>query len=269
MIAAARTRGNDPAAGHPGTIGDPAGLWSVPRTQNSFPSGSASTIAPSVPIPSRVAPSEISRSTAACWSPAAVVSSKRCRFGSFLGLDRGLLVLVPHQRPAQHLAPEQADFPGAVTGELTEQTAPGEVGVAGLDHAEPIAGGIGQDDVPFLRSLSHVEMAATKLQRRRHGVLLIVEIGAGQVQVHAAGSELAGAARNEPETELGVLARQKHTHGILDDLPAEQSGPEPRRTSRVVRLEGHRQQSRTHHQTVDTAPARQQGTNELVHDTRS
>ncbi|GAA4578855.1 hypothetical protein GCM10023176_55550 [Micromonospora coerulea] len=119
-----------------------------------------------------------------------------------------------------------------------------------------------------LGSLPNVEVAATKLQRHRHRVLLVVEIGAGQVQVHAVRSESARAARNEPKTELCVLARQKRTGGILDDLPAEQSGPELRRTSRVVRLEGQCQQSRMHHRTVDTAPARQQGINELVHGTR-
>src|SRR6478672_3971568 len=65
-------------------------------------------------------------------------------------LDRGLLVLVPHQRPAQRLAPEQTDPPGTVAGDLAEEPAPGEVGVARLDHAELVALGVGQDDVALL-----------------------------------------------------------------------------------------------------------------------
>ncbi len=44
-------------------------------------------------------------------------------------LDRGLLVLVPHQRPAQRLAPKEADLPVAVAGELPEEAAPGKVGI--------------------------------------------------------------------------------------------------------------------------------------------
>ncbi|GAB3173952.1 hypothetical protein GCM10027259_13100 [Micromonospora palomenae] len=106
-----------------------------------------------------------------------------------------------------------------------------------------------------LRSLPDVEVAATKLERHRHRVLLLIEIGAGQVQMHAVRPELARAARNEPKTELRVLARQKRPGGVLDDLPAEQSRPELRRASRVVRLEAQCLQSRTHRQTVDTVPA--------------
>lgn len=41
-------------------------------------------------------------------------------------LDRCLLVLIPHQRPAQGFAPEQADLPCAVAGELPEEAAPSE-----------------------------------------------------------------------------------------------------------------------------------------------
>jgi hypothetical protein len=174
-------------------------------------------------------------------------------------LDRGLLVLIPDQRPAQRFAPEEADFPRAVTGELTQQAAPGEVSVARLDHAELVARGVGQDDVLVLGPLPDVEVAATKLERHRHRAFLLIEIGAGQVRVHAVRSELARAPPNEPKTELSVRTRQKHPGAVLDDLPAEQSAPEPRRTTRVVGLEAHCHQSRVHHQTVDTAPAGQQG----------
>jgi hypothetical protein len=83
-------------------------------------------------------------------------------------------------------------------------------------------------------------------------VLLVGAAGAGQVKVHAVRPHLLRAARDEPEAELGVLARQERTTGVLDDLPAEHAGPELRQASRVVRIEGHRQQPREHHRTVDT-----------------
>src|SRR5207253_1551223 len=162
------------------------------------------------------------------------------------------LVLVPHQRPAQRLAPEEADLPGAVAGELPEQAAPGEEGVARLDHAELVALGVGQDDVPLLGALPDIEVAGAEPQRRRHRVLLVGAAGAGQVQVHAVRPHLLRAARDEPEGELGALARQERTTGVLDELAAEHAGPELRQASRVVRIEGHRQGSREHHRTVDT-----------------
>lgn len=135
---------------------------------------------------------------------------------------------------------------------LPEQAAPGEEGVARLDHAELVALGVGQDDVLLLGALPDVEVAGAEPQRRRHRVLLVGAAGAGQVKVHAVRPHLLRAARDEPEAELGVLARQERTTGVLDDRPAEHAGPELRQASRVVRIEGHRQHSREHHRTVDT-----------------
>ena len=40
------------------------------------------------------------------------------------GLDRRLLAEVPHQRPTQRRAPEQADRPRAVAGEFAKEAAP-------------------------------------------------------------------------------------------------------------------------------------------------
>ena len=49
-----------------------------------------------------------------------------------------------------------------------------------------------------------------------------------------------------------LSAGQERTTDVLHDLPVEHAGPELRQASRVVRIEGHRQQSREHHRTVDT-----------------
>ena len=104
----------------------------------------------------------------------------------------------------------------------------------------------------LLGALPDVEVAGAEPQRRRHPVLLVGGAGAGQVKVHAVRPRLLRAARNEPEAELCVVAGQERTPGVLDDLPAEQTGPELRQASRVARIEGHRQHSREHHRTVDT-----------------
>src|SRR5689334_15705546 len=50
--------------------------------------------------------------------------------------DRGLLVLVPYQRPAQRLAPEVADLLRTVARERPDESAFGQEVVARLDHAE-------------------------------------------------------------------------------------------------------------------------------------
>ena len=181
--------------------------------------------------------------------------SKRCRFllrfgatggtaprdlgATVRGLDRGLLVLVPHQRPAQRLGPEEPDLPGAVAGELAEAAAAGQEGVAGLDHAELVALGIGQHDVSLFRELSDVEMAGAELERRRDGVLLVAGAGAGQVEV------------DKPQAELGVGRGQQRTPGVVEDLPSQDTCPEARQAGRVVRIEGQGQQSGGHPRTLD------------------
>jgi len=70
-----------------------------------------------------------------------------------------------------------------------------------------VASRVGQHDVPVLGSLPDVDVAGTEPDRRGHRVPLVVEVGAGQVQVHPVRAELAGAARYEPQAELGVPAR--------------------------------------------------------------
>ena len=129
-----------------------------------------------------------------------------------------------------------------LAGELPEEPAPGEVGVARLDHAELVALGVAQDDVPLLGALPDVEMAGTEPQRRRHRLLLVVGAGAGEVEVNAVRSRLLRLARDEPEAELRVVTGQERTTGVLDDFPAEDPRPELRQTSGVVRVEGHRQE---------------------------
>src|SRR5256885_12860209 len=58
--------------------------------------------------------------------------------------DRGLLVLVPDQRPAQRLAPEVPDLLRTVARERADESAVGGEVVARLDDAELIGFGVGE-----------------------------------------------------------------------------------------------------------------------------
>jgi len=71
------------------------------------------------------------------------------------------------RRPAQRLGPDEPDLPGAVAGELAEKAAAGQERAAGLDHAELIALGIGQHDVPLVCELADVKVVGAELERRR------------------------------------------------------------------------------------------------------
>src|SRR3954471_24447051 len=54
-------------------------------------------------------------------------------------LNRGLLVLIPYQRPVQRVAPEQADVASSVAGDLAEIARSGQEAVARPDHAECVS----------------------------------------------------------------------------------------------------------------------------------
>lgn len=64
-------------------------------------------------------------------------------------------------------------------------------------------------------------------------------------------SYLLGVAWDEPQTELRVIPGQKHSISVHDGFSAEHAGPELRQTRWVARVEGHGQQSRGHHGTLD------------------
>ena len=221
---------------------------------NSLPSGSVSSARPCSIPPVRVAPRTMSRSISPSRSTSATVKSKRCRFPPVLRrqgrtapadlgsavrrLDRGLLILVPHQRPGQCLGPENPNLPGAVAGELAEEAAAGQVGIARFDHAELVAFGISEDDVFLFGELADVEVTGPEFQRRRDRVLLPGGAVAGEVEVHPVQPGLLGSARDEPQADLGVGPGQQQTAGVVKHLPSQDRGPEAGQASRVVRVEG-------------------------------
>ena len=54
--------------------------------------------------------------------------------------------------------------------------------------------------------------------------------------------------RQEPDPEPGVVARQERDAviGVVDQLPAQQAGPEARQAERVVRVDAERAQVSSH-----------------------
>src|SRR6266498_4234428 len=162
--------------------------------------------------------------------------------------NRGLLVLVPDQRPAQRLAPEVPDFLRTVARKRPDESAVGEELVARLDDAELVAFGVGEHHMTFLRALTDVDVSGAESERLRHRLLLVLEGHARQIEVHLVGAGLLLQGRDKPDPEPGVIARQEGDAvvGIVGHLPAQDAGPEARETERVVRIEAERKKVRSH-----------------------
>jgi HAMP domain-containing protein len=162
--------------------------------------------------------------------------------------DRGLLVLVPDQRPAQRLAPEVPDLLRTVTRQRSDKPAVGKEVVAWLDDAELIALGVGEHDMLRVRTLTDVDVPGAESERPCHRLLLVLQRRARQIEMHLvrAGLLLLGQTKVEPEP--GVIVRQERDHvvGVVGDLPAQDAGPKPRETGRVVRIEAEREEVRSH-----------------------
>jgi hypothetical protein len=146
--------------------------------------------------------------------------------------------------------PEQADLARAVTGDLAEPSAAGEEAVARLDHAELVAVRVGQHHVALVRELAHVQVPPAEGKRRRDRPLLVLERGAGDVEVQAVGACLLRRGRHEEQSHLRVVPGQQRTARLRDDLPVEHPGPEQRHAGRIVSVEGHGHESRGHLRTL-------------------
>jgi hypothetical protein len=154
-------------------------------------------------------------------------------------LDRGLLVLVPDQRPAQRRAPEVPDLLGAVAVDRSDEAAVGEEVVPRLDDAELVPFGIGEHHVRLFLALSDVDVPAAELERPRHCLLLVLEGRAGQIEVGPVLAGLLVLGRGEIDLEPGVVDRQQRDDVVVFiHLPAQDAGPEARESRWVVRIEG-------------------------------
>ena len=162
--------------------------------------------------------------------------------------DRGLLVLVPDQRPAQRFAPEVPDLLRTVARKRSDESAVGEEVVARLDDAELVAFGVGEHDMTLLRALTDVDVPGAESERPRHRLLLVIEGRARQIEVHLVRAGLLLLGRKKSDPEPGVIARQERdaVEGVVGHLPAQDAGPEARETERVVRIEAEREEVRSH-----------------------
>src|SRR6516165_11271025 len=98
--------------------------------------------------------------------------------------DRGLLVLIPDQRPAQRFAPEVPGLLRTVARKLSEESAVGEELVARLDDAELVAFRVGEHHMTLLRALANVDVPGAEPERPGHRLLLVRPGRAGQMEVH-------------------------------------------------------------------------------------
>ena len=167
-----------------------------PRSTNSLPSGSAISTS-SARSSTTDAPSDTSRSTSASRSgvgqhevhPVArsPLVERRPAPGdlepTLRRRDRGLAVLVVHQRPVERRRPEDPDLARPVGGDLAEEARAGQPVVGLLDHAELVALRVGQHDVVLVRQLPDVEVGRAELERASD-VRLLRRGVAGQVEVH-------------------------------------------------------------------------------------
>ena len=224
-------------------------------SENSLPSGSASSTPAASVLGNRVAPRATRRSSLgsqlalvhregeALPVPALLRCERWAAPGDLRaagrGLDRGLLVLVPDERPAERLRPEVADLSAAVTGNLAEEAAPGQEPVARLDHAEGVALRIGEHDVAFVWQLPDIEMVRPELESRRDRLLLTGGSGAGEVEMDAVRPDLVGLARGEQQTNLSCRSRQQDSPVVGDGDSPEHPLPEVGQAIGIAGVEGH------------------------------
>ena len=86
------------------------------------------------------------------------------------GADRGLIVLIPHQRPTEGFAPEVAGLPGAVAVHRSSR-GPSEEVVARLEDAELVALRVRQDNMVLVGALTDIHVGRTDLQEPGDGVV--------------------------------------------------------------------------------------------------
>jgi S-adenosylmethionine-dependent methyltransferase len=162
--------------------------------------------------------------------------------------DRGLLVLVPDQRPPQRLTPEVPDRLRAVARKRADEPTVGEEGVTRPDDAELVAFGVGEHHMALIGALADVDVPGAEPDRPRHRVLLVLEGRTRQVEVHLVLTGLLFPSRKKSDPEPGVITRQERNVivGIIGHLPTQDARPEPRKTERVVRIEAEREEVRRH-----------------------
>jgi hypothetical protein len=128
---------------------------------------------------------------------------------------------------------------GAVAGERADEAAVGEECVAGFDDAELVAFGVGEDYVAFFRELPDVDVLGAEFECSGHGLLLVFQGCARQVEVGLVGCGLLLLGGEPSDGEAGVVVGQEGDAvvGVVGHLPVQDSGPEACEVAWVVRVE--------------------------------
>lgn len=107
---------------------------------------------------------------------------------------------------------------------------PHEEIVARLDDAELVALGVGEHHMGRVRSLAHVGVLRAEVECPGHGLLLVLQGGAGQVEVQPVLGDLLRLGGTEAEAVAGVVPGHQGDAvvGIVGSLQAQDSGPEMR-----------------------------------------
>lgn len=142
---------------------------------------------------------------------------------------RGLLILIPHERRAQSLAPEDADGMRASAGERPRPAFPGDEGVGGFKNTELVALGISKDEMGVIRTLANVDFSGAQLDETFYGRSLVIQGLAAQIEMDLIWKPLVLRACNKVERKVGsVLRIQRDDYGIpfISDFPLQRAGPE-------------------------------------------
>ncbi len=100
----------------------------------------------------------------------------------------------------------------------------------------------------LVTALTDVDVSGTERKRPCRRLLLVLERGARQIEVHLVLSDLLLLGWRKADREPEVIARQEWDAvvRILGHVPAQDGSPEVRETARVVRIDRERVQITSH-----------------------
>jgi hypothetical protein len=153
--------------------------------------------------------------------------------------NRGLLVLIPNQRPPKRFAPKVPDLLRTVTRERSDESAVGEELVVRLNDTELVAFRVCKHNVSILRALTNINMPGAEVERPRDGCLLVLERCTRQIEMHPVPASLFLLSWKKSNPEPRIIPRQKRNvvSGLAGHLPVQHTDPEARETNRVVCIE--------------------------------
>ncbi len=161
---------------------------------------------------------------------------------------RGLLILIPYQRPSEYFAPEVTGLARAVAVDRAETSAVREEGITGLDDAELVALWVGEHHMSFVGVLTDVDMATAELDQPRDRVALIVDRCRRQIEMNTVLARFRLQDWFEQDLKSGVVRWDKCDLiiGLDSNVPAQRLGPKTCETQRIIRIKTKSIKARRH-----------------------